>query len=185
MDARAEPDRDQRLGLSVVLAAEFGRLGLTFVARFLQDCGDFRVGNEVLPARPIPVEEHPDPIVLIGIAKDGRALGSMLPSLLSALGREDLQRAVEVLDLGRCQDRLCPPLWGSVMGTILNSQATCGTRKLPADRRARAGCGRAEPATFRRRRPAEAGHLLRRCDYFFGFGKNVASQSRSSAVSIR
>ncbi len=51
--------------------------------------------------------------------------------------------------------------------------------------RERGAGGRAELAA-ESRRPAEAGPLLlRQCDYFFGFGKNVASHSRSSAVSIR
>ena len=60
------------LGLGVVLAAERRRLGSTFVPGFLQDRRDLGVGDEVLPALLVPVEEHPDPVVLIGIAKDGR-----------------------------------------------------------------------------------------------------------------
>ena len=85
--------------LRVVLAAELRRLGLTFVPGFLQDRGDLGVGDEALPTLRIPVEEHPDPVVLIGIAKDVRTLGPVLLSLLSALGREDIQEAVEILDL--------------------------------------------------------------------------------------
>ena len=72
--------------LGVELAAERRRLGLTDGPGFLKDRGDLRVGDEVLPALLIPVEERPNPVVLIGIAKDGRTLGSVLLSLLSAFG---------------------------------------------------------------------------------------------------
>jgi len=74
------------LQLGAVLAAELRRLGLTFVPGFFNDRRDLGVGEEVLPARLIPVEEHPDPVGLIGIAKHGRTLGPVLLSLLSALG---------------------------------------------------------------------------------------------------
>src|SRR2546429_1293723 len=83
--------------------AELRRLGPTLVPGFLHDRGDLGVGDEALPTRRIPVEEHPDPVVLVGIAKDGRTLGPVLLSLLGALGREDFQKAVVVLDLCRCQ----------------------------------------------------------------------------------
>src|SRR5207248_8971533 len=73
------------LGLGVVLASELRRLGLTFVPGFLQDRRDLGVGDEALPTRPIPVEENPDPVLLIGIAKDCRTFGPVLLSLLSAL----------------------------------------------------------------------------------------------------
>src|SRR5439155_26907117 len=98
--------------LGVVLAAELRRLGPTFVPGFLKDRRDLGVGDEVLPPRRIPVEEHPDPVVLIGIAKHGRTLRTVLLSLLSTLGREDVQEAVEILDLRRCQNHLTPPLCG-------------------------------------------------------------------------
>src|SRR5204863_1672809 len=58
------------------------------------------------PALRIPIEEHPDAVLLGGIAKDRRALRAVLLSLLSALGREDLQETVDVLDLRRCQNHL-------------------------------------------------------------------------------
>src|SRR2546422_8293068 len=74
------------LGLGVVLAAELRRLGPTFVPGFLNYRRDLGVGEEVLKALLIPVKEHPDAVVLIGIAKDGRTLGPVLLSLLSALG---------------------------------------------------------------------------------------------------
>src|SRR5215213_130913 len=74
------------LGLRVVLAAELRWLGLTLVPGFLNDRRDLGVGEEVLKALLVPVKEHPDPVVLIGIAKDGRTFGPVLLSLLSALG---------------------------------------------------------------------------------------------------
>src|ERR1700694_4155039 len=77
---------DSGLGLGVVLAAELRRLGPTFVPGFLNDRRNLGVGEEVLKALLIPVKEHPDPVVLIGVAKDGRTLGPVLLSLRSALG---------------------------------------------------------------------------------------------------
>src|SRR4051794_4664391 len=108
---RVEVDASMCVPLSgVVGAAEPGGLGAALVPGFLQDRGDVRVGDEALPAFGIPVEEHPDAVGLVGIAEDGCALGTVLPSLLGAGGREDVQEAVEVLDLRRCQDHALPPL---------------------------------------------------------------------------
>jgi hypothetical protein len=73
-------------GLRVVLAAELGRLGPTLVPGFLNDRWDVGVGEELVKTLLIPVKEHPDPVVLIGIAKDCCTLGPVLLSLLSALG---------------------------------------------------------------------------------------------------
>src|SRR5215510_1818799 len=87
--------------LGVQLTPELCHLRLRFVARFFQDGWDFGVGDKVLPALLIPVEEHPDPVGLIRIAKDGRTLGTMLLSLLSALAFKYLHPAVEIFDL-RC-----------------------------------------------------------------------------------
>jgi hypothetical protein len=56
------------------------------VAGFLNDRRDLGVGEEVLKTLLIRVKEHPDSVGLIGIAKDGRTLGPVLLSLLSALG---------------------------------------------------------------------------------------------------
>src|SRR5207302_8224640 len=88
------------------MAAELRRLGPTFVPGRLNDRRDLRVGEVALKTRLVPVKEHPDPVVLIGIAKDGRTLGPVLLSLLSALGREDIQEAVEILDRRRCKHQL-------------------------------------------------------------------------------
>ena len=67
--------------LRVVLTAEPGGLGAALVTGCLQDRRDIRIGDEALPAIGIPVEEHPDPIVLVRVAADGRALRPMLPPL--------------------------------------------------------------------------------------------------------
>jgi hypothetical protein len=69
-------------GLAVELTGGFRDLWLTCVPGFLKDRRDLGVGEEVLPALRIPVEEHPDPALLIGIAKGVRTLGPVLLSLL-------------------------------------------------------------------------------------------------------
>src|SRR5437879_6197584 len=88
-----------RCCLGAVPTAEDRRLRLTYVPGFRNDRRNFRVGEEVLEALLIPVEDHPDPIGFRRIAKDGRTLGAVLLSLLGALGRKDFQEAVEILDL--------------------------------------------------------------------------------------
>jgi len=70
------------MGLAVELAGELRNLWPTCVPGFLKDRRDLGIGDEVLPALRIPVEEHPDPALLIGIAEDVRTLGSVLLSLL-------------------------------------------------------------------------------------------------------
>jgi hypothetical protein len=74
----------RRLGLAVKLASEFRHLWPTCVPGFLKNRRDLGVGEEVLPALRIPVEEHPDPALLIGVAKGVRTLGPVLLSLLKA-----------------------------------------------------------------------------------------------------
>src|ERR1035441_198307 len=64
---------------------------------------DLRVGGEALPAVEIPVEDHPHPVVLVGVAEHERALRAVLPALLGTLGGEDAREAVEILDRGRRQ----------------------------------------------------------------------------------
>jgi hypothetical protein len=56
----------------------------------------------MLPTFGVPVEDHPDAVVLVGIAKDERTLGPVLASLLGARRREDVREAVEVLDRSGC-----------------------------------------------------------------------------------
>jgi hypothetical protein len=98
-------------GLAVELASEFRHLWPTCVPGFFKDRRDIGVGEEALPTLRIPVEEHPDPALLIGIAKGLRTLGPMLLSLLKACGCEDTPPTVEILDLRRRQKQLSPPLW--------------------------------------------------------------------------
>jgi hypothetical protein len=74
------------LGLAVELAGDLRNLWPTCVPGFLKDRRDFGIGDEVLPALRIPVEQHPDPALLIGIAEDVRTLGPVLLSLLKARG---------------------------------------------------------------------------------------------------
>src|SRR6185312_10785501 len=80
--------------LGVVSATELCRLGPALVPCFLHDRGNLGVGDEALPPLRVPVEEHPDPVVLVGVAEDGRAPGAVLLALLGPLGREDLQEPV-------------------------------------------------------------------------------------------
>src|SRR4051794_38029587 len=88
--------QDDQLG--VVIAVGLGRLRPALVTGFLHDRRDLRVGDEALPTLLIPVEEHPDPVRLVGIAKDLRALRAVFPALFGALGRKDAREAVEILD---------------------------------------------------------------------------------------
>jgi hypothetical protein len=92
------------LELGLVLASERRHLGPTFEPGILEDRGDLGIGHEAVIALLVPVENHPDPLVVIGIAKDVRTPGPVLLSLLSALGRERVPEAVEILDLDRGQD---------------------------------------------------------------------------------
>jgi hypothetical protein len=71
-----------------VLAGELRLLGPACEPSLLEDRRDLGIGHEVLVALLVPVEDYPDPVVVIGIAKDVRTLGPMLLALLSALGRE-------------------------------------------------------------------------------------------------
>src|SRR3954447_10140440 len=121
--------------LGVVLPAELRRLWLALVAGLLQDRRDIRVGDEVLPALGIPVEEGPDAVGLIGIAEYGRTLGPVLLSLGCALGRKDLQEAVEILDLGGCQNHLTPSRRRLAANAPLNHHGTRDARAEEAPTR--------------------------------------------------
>jgi len=73
--------------LGVVLAEELRRLGWTLrEAGFLKDRRDLGVRGEALPASLVPVEDHPNSVALIWIPENLRPLGTVLLSLLSALG---------------------------------------------------------------------------------------------------
>src|SRR5438093_5966532 len=99
------------LQLGVVLAAQLRCLGPALVSGFLHDRRDLGVGDEALPARPIPVEEHPDPVVLIGIAKDGRTLCPCWFSFPAALVGEDFQDRAKSFAFGGAKINLpLPPV---------------------------------------------------------------------------
>src|SRR4051812_36996762 len=100
------------IGLGVIAASKLGHLRLALVPGLLQDRRHVGVRDEALPALCIPVEHHPDAALVVGVAEDGRALGSVLAPLVGTLGREDLLEALEVLDGGGCQEHvslLCDP----------------------------------------------------------------------------
>src|SRR5579884_303054 len=88
--------------LRVVAAAELRHLRPALVAGFLQDRRDLGVGSKALPPLEIPVEDHPDSVVFVGIAEHERALRAVLLALLGTLRREDICEAVEILDRRRC-----------------------------------------------------------------------------------
>src|SRR5450755_29322 len=87
--------------LRLIAAAEHRNLRPALVARFLHDRRDLWIGGEALPAVEIPVENHPDPVILVGVAEHKRTLRAVLLALLSTLGGEDIREAVEVLDRRR------------------------------------------------------------------------------------
>ena len=73
--------------LGGVLADELRCLGRTFrEPGLLKDRRHVGVGGEALPPRLVPVEDDPDAVGVVGIAEDVGTLGSVLPSLFSALG---------------------------------------------------------------------------------------------------
>ncbi len=76
------------------------------VAGLLHDAGGLRVGGERRPALVVPVEEHPDPVLLQRVAVDGRALRPVGAALVGTCRAEHGEELVEVLDLRRCQDHL-------------------------------------------------------------------------------
>ena len=80
------PSLVRSLKLRVGLSGGLCRLGPTLQSRLLKDGWHLGIGQEVVVALFVQVEDHPDPIVLIGIAKHARTLGPVLLSLLSALG---------------------------------------------------------------------------------------------------
>src|SRR5919204_1677145 len=90
--------------LRPVAAAELCHLGRALVPGFLHDRRDLGIGGETLPTLGVPVEDHPDPVVLIGVAEHKRTLRPVLLPLLGALRRENVLEAVEILDRRRCQE---------------------------------------------------------------------------------
>src|SRR4051794_20737301 len=97
------------MALGLVAAGELEHLRPALVPGLRHDRRDLGVGDEALPAVRIPVEDHPDPVILVGIAEDERPLGPVLLPLLGTLGREDVLELLEVLERRRCQDHDRPP----------------------------------------------------------------------------
>src|SRR3954452_20653623 len=96
--------------LGVISPAGLGHLGPALVTGLPHDRPDLGIGSEALEALRVPVEDHPDAVVLVGVAEDERALRPVLASLLGALRREDVGEAVEVLDLRGCQEHVSSSL---------------------------------------------------------------------------
>jgi predicted dithiol-disulfide oxidoreductase (DUF899 family) len=63
------------LKLGVVLAGELSHLGPALEPSLLEERRELGIGHEALIALLVPIENHPDPLVVIGIAKDVRTLG--------------------------------------------------------------------------------------------------------------
>src|ERR1700710_437869 len=89
--------RPTRAGRSSVLivrpsrpvGAEEGRShGLVDVTGLLDDREHLGVGDEVRPPGLVPVEEHPDAVLLGGVAEHARTLAAVLGALLRALRAE-------------------------------------------------------------------------------------------------
>src|SRR5204862_7924669 len=58
-------------------------------------------------------------VLFARIAEDGATPGTVLLALVGALGREDFQKLVEVVDRGRCEDhRSSPALSGAAMARL-------------------------------------------------------------------
>src|SRR4029079_12547351 len=76
--------------LGVEPADELAHLRPVLVPGLLHDRGDLGIGGELPPALDVPVEDRPEPVFLVGIAEDGRALRSVELALLGALRRVDL-----------------------------------------------------------------------------------------------
>src|SRR3954454_19477339 len=62
------------IGSGVIAPTELGDLRAALVSGLLHDRRDRGVGGECLPALGVPVEDHPDAIVLVGVAEDDRAV---------------------------------------------------------------------------------------------------------------
>src|SRR3954454_9707846 len=58
------------IGSGVIAPADLGHLRRALVSGFLHDRRDGGIGGKRLPAFRVPVEDHPDAIVLVGVAED-------------------------------------------------------------------------------------------------------------------
>jgi hypothetical protein len=90
----------------VVLAGGLRLHGRAQESGLLEDCRDLGICHELPVVLHLPIEGHPHPAGVIGIAEDVGALGPVLLSLLGALGREGLQELTDAGDLGSGQDHL-------------------------------------------------------------------------------
>src|SRR3954470_4818979 len=113
-------DRCHRMaGSGGAARGERRRLRLAAVPGLLHDRRDLRVGHEARPALVVPVEERPDAVLLGRIAEHQRALAPVLLALVGALGPEDLQEAIEVLDLCRGEQHVIS--YGLVLVRVIGS----------------------------------------------------------------
>src|SRR5436190_8341280 len=97
---------DVFMALRVALREKLRSVGLPLVSRLFEDRRNVGIGHELLPALGIPVEDHPDAVLLAGIPEDDRALRAVLAAFVGALRREDFLEAVEILNRRRCQQHL-------------------------------------------------------------------------------
>src|SRR6478735_6752775 len=97
----------------LVGAEEQRGLRLVEVTGFLDDRQALGVGHEVRPPGLVPVEEHPDAVLLGRVAEHVCALAAVLGALVGTLRAEDVQEPLDVLDLCRCQDHGLPLRSGS------------------------------------------------------------------------
>src|SRR5689334_19069931 len=88
---RTGPRSWQRCGSGVAARRERRGLRLPLVAGLLHDRRHGRVGDEALPALLVPVEDHPDAVVLAGVAEDEGALRAVLLALVGAGVGEDVE----------------------------------------------------------------------------------------------
>src|SRR3954453_559352 len=95
--------------LGLVRADEVRGHRLGEVAGVLQDRGHLGVGDEVLPALLVPVEDGPHAVVLAGVAEHRRTLRAVHRTLLSALLAEHPQELVDIGDGRRDEDHLGSP----------------------------------------------------------------------------
>jgi len=87
------------MGLGVHLSQEFGRFRPTLESGLLENRWHVGVRQQLSVALLVPVEHGPDAGVVIGVAVDARAPASVLLALLSALGGEDVEKPLDILDL--------------------------------------------------------------------------------------
>src|SRR5437879_2103074 len=126
------PGGSDRRGISAessgeAVSAERHNLRPALVTGLHHDRRDFRVGHEACPALFIPIEERPHAVFLARIAEDGTALGAVLLALVGALGREDLQELVEIIDRCRRENHHSSPALSGATTAQLTNRRMSGT----------------------------------------------------------